>query len=341
MKAIADAAPVTVELIDGHPTTTSLDVAAHFGKRHDDVLKRLRNLDCSPEFALRNFAEHSRPGSNNKPEPYYRMTRDGFTFLCMGFTGKEAAKWKEAYIKSFNQLEQAATEKSSLPAIQDAVLEHRAFRGRHILIAKLNDTYWLSAGNLCTALGLGSSDRIVRSLLPQHKRMLRRGNRDLWMIDTMGAERAADYCKAELGSEYLIWLNRQFTQQPAEKPIEAPTLTGRRWLISFDHTGKEQIRPVPEDAGVMTLREMISAVATGHLLLSTPELFQLSAALHHRIERRTADEAKQLKSCSNESRWADSSHIDRARVGPLPTLLGHRQKSCPRPAGCQFMITNS
>lgn len=92
MKAIASVAPVAVELIDGHPTTTSLDVAAHFSKRHDDVLKRLRSLDCSPEFTLRNFAECSRPGSNNKPEPYYRMTRDGFTFLCMGFTGKEAAK---------------------------------------------------------------------------------------------------------------------------------------------------------------------------------------------------------------------------------------------------------
>lgn len=45
----------------------------------------------------------------------------------------------------------------------------------------------------------------------------------------------------------------------------------------------------------MTLKEMLSAVATGDLLLSTPELFQLSAALHHRIEGRTADEAEQLK----------------------------------------------
>lgn len=295
MKAIAPIAPVSVELIDGQVTTTSLDVAAHFGKLHKDVLKRIANLDCSPEFTQRNFAPCTRPGSNNKPEPYYRMTRDGFTFLCMGFTGKEAAKWKEAYINAFNQLEQAATEKSSLPAVQDAALEQRAFRGHHILIAKLNGTYWLSAGNLCTALGLGSSDRIVRSLLPQHKRKLRRGNRELWMIDTLGAERAADYCKAELGSEYREWLNRQFTQQPAEKPVEAPTLMGRRWLISFDHTGKEQIRPVPEDAGVMTLKDMLSAVATGDLLLSTPELFQLSAALHHRIERRTADEAQQLR----------------------------------------------
>lgn len=295
MKAIAPVAPVAVELIDGHPTTTSLDVAEHFGKRHDDVLKRLRNLDCSPEFTLRNFAERSRPGSNKKPEPYYRMTRDGFTFLCMGFTGKEAAKWKEAYINAFNQLEQAITEKNNMPAVQEAAVEQRAFRGHHILITELEGKPWFSAGNLCTALSLGSSDRLVRSLAPQHKRKLCRGKRELWMIDTIGAERAADYCKAELAEEYRKWLRRQLPQQVTDKPAGAPSLMGRRWLISFDHSGKEQIRPIPEDAGVMTLREMLSAVAAGDLWMSTDELFQLSATLHHRIEQRTVSQAQQLK----------------------------------------------
>lgn len=111
----------------------------------------------------------------------------------------------------------------------------------------------------------------------------------------MGAERAADYCKAELAGEYREWLHRQFPRPASEKPTYAPSLTGRRWLISFDHSGKEQIRPIPEDAGVMTLREMLSAVSTGDLLLSTEELFQLSAALQHRIEQRTTNQAQQLR----------------------------------------------
>lgn len=298
MKAIAPIAPTTpvaVELIDGHPTTTSLDVAAHFGKLHKDVLKRIASLDCSSEFTQRNFAPCTRPGSNNKPEPYYRMTRDGFTFLCMGFTGKEAAKWKEAYINAFNQLEQVASEKIEQPYTQSTVLEQRPFRGRAILIAQLDGITWFSAGNLCTALNLGSSDRLVRSLVPQHKRKLRRGNRELWMIDAVGAERAAGYCKAELAAEYRKWLECQFPEKAIERPAEAPSLVGRRWLISFDHSGKEQIRPIPEDAGVMTPREMLNAVASGDLLLSTDELFQLSASLHHRIEQRTARQAQQLK----------------------------------------------
>lgn len=106
MKAIAPVTtPVLVELVDGQPTTTSLDVAAHFGKRHDTVLRAVRILDSSPEFNARNFAEVEYQDAKGERRPQFRMTRDGFTFLCMGFTGKEAAKWKETYICAFNQLE--------------------------------------------------------------------------------------------------------------------------------------------------------------------------------------------------------------------------------------------
>lgn len=43
-------------------------VAECFEKRHDDVLKSIRNLDCSDEFRLRNFAESfykNKQGRNN------------------------------------------------------------------------------------------------------------------------------------------------------------------------------------------------------------------------------------------------------------------------------------
>lgn len=33
------------------------------------------------------------------------MTKDGFVFLVMGFTGKKAAQFKEAYISEFNRIE--------------------------------------------------------------------------------------------------------------------------------------------------------------------------------------------------------------------------------------------
>ena len=121
---------VQIEIINGQPTTTSLDIAAHFGKRHDTVLRAIRNLDCSPEFRHRNFAEASQevpqPNGGVAKYPVARMTRDGFSFLCMGFTGKEAAKWKEAYISAFNQMESALTpQAATLTPAQQRHIQNR------------------------------------------------------------------------------------------------------------------------------------------------------------------------------------------------------------------------
>lgn len=118
MTGITTQAPsaVLVELTGGQITTTSLDVAAHFHKRHERVLDKIRNLDCSPEFTAHNFVLSEYTDSTGRTLPQYRLTRDGFTFLCMGFTGKEAARWKEAYIEAFNRME-ALLRASGLPEI--------------------------------------------------------------------------------------------------------------------------------------------------------------------------------------------------------------------------------
>lgn len=81
-------------------------VAQFFDKRHDDVLKSIRNLDCSDEFRLRNFAESSYKNEQGKRQPCYAMTKDGFIFLVMGYRGKKAARFKEMYIRRFNEMEQ-------------------------------------------------------------------------------------------------------------------------------------------------------------------------------------------------------------------------------------------
>ncbi len=49
----------------------------------------------------------------------YRITRDGFVFLAMGFTGTKAAQFKEAYINAFNQMEKQLHEQKQLPATTD------------------------------------------------------------------------------------------------------------------------------------------------------------------------------------------------------------------------------
>lgn len=103
----------SVKLIHGQALTTSLKVAEAFGKRHDAVLRTIRNLECSPEFAAHNFVACEYVGENGKTLPMYTITRDGFAFLASGFTGKEAAQWKERYIAAFNELERRALEKAA------------------------------------------------------------------------------------------------------------------------------------------------------------------------------------------------------------------------------------
>lgn len=93
--------------VDSHDTArvNSLMVAEMFGKRHDKVLRDIRELDCSEEFRLSNFGESSYLNEQNKKQPCYDMTRDGFVFLVMGYRGKKAAQFKELYIKRFNEME--------------------------------------------------------------------------------------------------------------------------------------------------------------------------------------------------------------------------------------------
>lgn len=91
----------------GHPVTTSIKVAEVFNKRHRDVLRTIKDLDCPEDFSERNFARTSYTDIQGKSWPMFELTRDGLTFLVMGFTGHEAALRKIEYIKRFNEMEEA------------------------------------------------------------------------------------------------------------------------------------------------------------------------------------------------------------------------------------------
>ena len=82
----------------------SLTVADVFNKDHRNVIRDIRNLDCSDEFRLLNFEPSTYTNAQGHNQPCYNMTRDGFVFLVMGYRGKKAASFKEAYIKRFNEM---------------------------------------------------------------------------------------------------------------------------------------------------------------------------------------------------------------------------------------------
>ena len=86
---------------------TSLDIAETFGKEHKNVLRDIRELECSDEFNRLNFELTSYIDARNRKQDMYYITRDGFTLLVMGYTGEKAMRFKEAYIRQFNAMEKA------------------------------------------------------------------------------------------------------------------------------------------------------------------------------------------------------------------------------------------
>lgn len=109
-------APATMQNLvavveSGALMTTSVKVAEAFGKRHDNVLRKLESLECSSDFHHLNFEEMIQTidiGKGTKRESkVWNMTKDGFIFLVMGFTGAKAAAIKEAYIAEFNRMADA------------------------------------------------------------------------------------------------------------------------------------------------------------------------------------------------------------------------------------------
>ena len=115
-------API-VEIVDGIPTVLSTNVAAVFEKRNDNVIRDIEEiLSTLTENRKDNFIETQieRPsnlGRGTVKSKAYRLTRDGFTFLVMGYTGEKAARFKWAYIDEFNR-QQALLESQVLPPMQ-------------------------------------------------------------------------------------------------------------------------------------------------------------------------------------------------------------------------------
>lgn len=94
-------------------------VAERFGKRHSHVVEAIENKikNLTAENSEVNLSTLFIPTTymhNGNKYKEYLLTRDGFTFIVMGFTGAEADKWKLKYIEAFNKMEQALREQVPL-----------------------------------------------------------------------------------------------------------------------------------------------------------------------------------------------------------------------------------
>ena len=97
---------ITIANKNGKLTVSSLQVAKDFGKRPSDVHETIENLTTENSAVKKFFTESTYINERGREYRCYDITRDGFSLLVMGFTGKKALEWKLKYIEAFNLMEQ-------------------------------------------------------------------------------------------------------------------------------------------------------------------------------------------------------------------------------------------
>lgn len=101
-------ANIEVKEYKGQPVVSSKEVANNFEKEHSKVLRTIKEkIEVNPILASpKYFIESTYVDKSNRHSKEYLLTRDGFSFLVMGFTGAKADTWKLKYIEAFNKMEE-------------------------------------------------------------------------------------------------------------------------------------------------------------------------------------------------------------------------------------------
>ena len=269
---------VPAQVCDGR----ELHVFLKTGKQFSDWIKqRIQQYGFEENQDFMSFSPKSEKPQGGRLRVEYHLTLDMAKELSM-VENNEQGRLARRY---FIDMERRAHAQVKLPEPAQSI-EQAVFRACTVLVAYYGGQPWFSAGNLCTALGLGGSDRLVRSLSARHKRKLQRGARELWMIDVVGADRAADYCKPELATEYRAWLQRvtgPSAQAAASSPVERfglDKLLDMRLLVSFDEHGTYQAKPIPHDAMLVKPSRLATVLGDPFTVPAEylPEILQAVAA---------------------------------------------------------------
>jgi Rha family phage regulatory protein len=242
-----------IVLIEGRPMVSSLIIAEHFAMNHKDVLRTIRIAieDVSAEFGRRNFAPSSYFNSQNKEQPMYQLSKDGFAFVAMGFTGSKAARWKEAYIGQFNSMEQKLLE-NQMEAIKSTAPKFKSRRRGDGMDTERFADYLVALD------GRVNAAKII-AMLVEHKglvRLLHSTHQEL--VDILGGSMSTSalaYNCRQLRSEHLLYYE-----------------AGRK--VSKFHVFPDALRQRLSDKGLHELLQML--VQSDPELLSPPD----SEALH-------------------------------------------------------------
>lgn len=156
----AERQPV-VTIKDGRAVCDSRDVAAFFDKRHNNIMRDIRELIAKePKLALLNFEPFKINDLTGESTSHYEMDRDGFTLLAMGFTGEKALKWKLRYIEAFNAMEAELRDRPAIDPMQ-VLKDPTAMRG--LLLTYTEKVLALQEQNRAMQADVDALDRIADS----------------------------------------------------------------------------------------------------------------------------------------------------------------------------------
>lgn len=189
---------------NGEPVASSRQIAENFGKEHKHVLDVVKNLVAENSAAKSMFYETTFE-NRGKQYPMYLMTRDGFTLLAMGFTGKAALEWKLKYIAAFNAMEKELAAKPLSRAelmAQALIAAHEELEHKAAQIAELTPK-----GIFADAVSASKQSILVGELA---KLLCQNG------VD-IGPNRLFDWLRA---NGYLIRRNGTDRNMPTQRAVE-------------------------------------------------------------------------------------------------------------------------
>lgn len=185
------------------------------------------------------------------------------------------------------------------------------FHGQPLTVITDGDQHLVAMKPICDNIGLswrGQNERILRDdVLKEGARVIR--------VPSVGGEQDTLCLPLDLLNGWLFGIDVSRCRkeiQPAliqykrecyavlaahwQKRETTPSINTRRWLISYDHNGREQVVPVPSDACVMSRREMLDAIVRpGEMMISTEEMYQFAMAALANLKMRLDNQAWQIQ----------------------------------------------
>jgi len=299
-----------VIILHGEIKTTSLKVAEHFGKRHCDVLRAIKNIECPEDFRLRNFALSSYLNEQGKSQPCYEMTKDGFTLIAMGFTGKAVMQWKLAYLNAFNQMEKQLLGKSEQPSIPEkptqksmpgcltldqqdtikALVKSRAEELPSEKRAGATIKMWSSikkkfgvsykkipVGEFVNVISLVSRLPLAWEYLPKEQTDLFITESDYRSESRKAINKHLEAYRDDMKAAGLQPRNWPTLDEKIISGLAASILWHQRWLVSFNPDNmKPHLSPVPTGANILTDEQWIKYMTQerGYVVVKKSELLK-------------------------------------------------------------------